>query len=52
MQNMLLTLIRSVASIFDSESFDTANSLYLVFNNADVYIECNSTLLLQTKTEA
>ena len=39
------------------KSSDSANSLYLVFNNVDAYIDCNSTqdkyliYLLQTKTE-
>ena len=26
-----------------NENIDSANSLYLVFNNVDGYIECNST---------
>ena len=43
------------------KSFDSANSLYLIFNNVDVYIDYNPTkmivklntwfLLLQTRTE-
>ena len=27
----------------DNENIDSANSLYLIFNNVDGYIECNST---------
>ena len=27
----------------DNENIDSANSVYLVFNNVDGYIECNST---------
>ena len=27
----------------DNENVDSANSLYLIFNNVDGYIECNST---------
>ena len=27
----------------DNENIDSANSLYITFNNVDVYIECNST---------
>ena len=26
----------------DNENIDSANSLYLIFNNVDAYIECNS----------
>ena len=28
---------------FDTENIDSANSLYLVFNNVDGYIECKFT---------
>ena len=27
----------------DNENIDSANSLYLIFNNVDGYIECSST---------
>ena len=27
----------------DNENIDSENSLYLIFNNVDGYIECNST---------
>ena len=27
----------------DNENIDSANSLYLIFNNVDGYVECNST---------
>ena len=39
---LFITLSMYITSL-DDKNIDSANSLYLIFNNADERIECNST---------